>query len=79
MRTEDERSEDSYIDRLYYLMNQPEFSSGNRLASLMGRNRKLIEAMMENQLNEYGVQVIIGKENRAESIQNFSVVAAATA
>ena len=77
MRTEDERgSEDSYIDGLYYLMNQPEFNSGSRLASLMGlvEQRKLIEAMMENQLNEYGVQVIIGKENRAESIQNFSVV-----
>ncbi len=77
MRTEDGRSnEDSYIDGLHYLMNQPEFNSGSRLVSLMGlvEQRKLIEAMMDNQLNEYGVQVIIGKENRAESIQNFSVV-----
>ncbi len=77
MQTEDGRgSEDSYIDGMHYLMNQPEFNSGSRLVSLMGlvEQRKLIEAMMENQLNEYGVQVIIGKENRAESIQNFSVV-----
>ncbi len=77
MGTEDARShEDSYVDGLHYLMNQPEFNTGNRMVSLMGmvEQRKLIEAMMENQLNEYGVQVIIGKENRAESIQNFSVV-----
>ena len=77
MRTEDERShEDSYVDGLHYLMNQPEFNTGNRMVNLMGlvEERKLIEAMMENRPNEYGVQVIIGKENRAESIQNFSVV-----
>jgi heat-inducible transcriptional repressor len=77
MRTEDERShENSYIDGLHYLMNQPEFNTGNRLVNLMGlvEQRKLIEAMMNNKLNEYGVQVIIGKENRSESIQNFSVV-----
>ncbi|MDD4923569.1 MAG: heat-inducible transcriptional repressor HrcA [Dehalococcoidales bacterium] len=77
MRTEDGRSnEDSYVDGLHYLMNQPEFNTGNRMVGLMGlvEQRKLIEAMMDNQLNEYGVQVIIGKENRAESIQNFSVV-----
>jgi heat-inducible transcriptional repressor len=77
MRTEDGRShEDSYVDGLHYVMNQPEFNSGNRLVGLMGvvEQRKLIEAMMDNQLNEYGVQVIIGKENRAESIQNLSVV-----
>jgi heat-inducible transcriptional repressor len=77
MRTEDVRSnEDSYIDGLHYIMNQPEFNTGNSLVSLMGlvEQRKLNEAMMDNQLNEYGVQVIIGKENRASSIQNFSVV-----
>jgi len=77
MRTEDERShENSYIDGLHYLMNQPEFNTGNRLVNLMGlvEQRKLIEAMMNNKLNESGVQVIIGKENRSESIQNFSVV-----
>lgn len=77
MRAEDERShEDSYIDGMHYLMNQPEFNSSNQLLNLISlvEQRKLIEAMMANKLNEYGVQVIIGKENRAESIQNLSVV-----
>lgn len=77
MKTEDQRSnEDSYIDGLHYLMNQPEFNTGNRIVSLIGlmEQRKLIEAMMENQFDECGVQVIIGKENRAQSIQNLSVV-----
>ncbi|MFA5629534.1 MAG: heat-inducible transcriptional repressor HrcA [Dehalococcoidales bacterium] len=77
MQTEDERSnDDSYIDGLYYLMNQPEFNTGSRISNLIGlvEQRKLMEAMLENQPNERGVQVIIGKENRAESIQNFSVV-----
>ncbi|MDD3994935.1 MAG: hypothetical protein PHT06_03915, partial [Dehalococcoidales bacterium] len=64
------------IDGLHYLMNQPEFNTGNRIVSLIGlmEQRKLIEAMMENQFDECGVQVIIGKENRAQSIQNLSVV-----
>jgi heat-inducible transcriptional repressor len=82
MRTEDGRSnEDSYVDGLHYIMNQPEFNTGNRMVGLMGlvEQRKLIEAMMDNQLNEYGVQVIIGKENRAKSIQSFSVVSGAMA
>jgi heat-inducible transcriptional repressor len=77
MRTEDGHSnEESFIDGLHYLMNQPEFITGNQMINLMGmiEQRKLIEAMTNNKLNEYGVQVIIGKENKSESIQNFSVV-----
>lgn len=77
IKTEDiGNNEDPLIDGLYYLMNQPEFNTGSSMADLMGmvEQRKLTEAMMNNKLNEYGVQVIIGKENQSESIQNFSIV-----
>jgi heat-inducible transcriptional repressor len=77
METEDGRSHpEPYMDGLHYLMNQPEFSTGQRMINLMGivDQRQLIDAMLNNKSGDYGIQVIIGKENRSEVIQNYSVV-----
>ena len=77
MKAEDRREcEEPYLDGLHYLLNQPEFSGGQRMASLVGlvEQRKLIEVMVPDELDSYGVQVIIGKENKAEVIQDYSVV-----
>lgn len=77
MKAEDKReSEEPYLDGLHYLLNQPEFSGGQRLVSLVGlvEQRRLVEVMLPDELDSYGVQVIIGKENKAEVIQDYSVV-----
>ncbi len=77
MKAEDEREcEAPYLDGLHYLLNQPEFSGGRRMVSLIGlvEDRKLVEVMLPDELDNYGVRVIIGKENKAEVIQDYSVV-----
>ena len=77
MEAEDERGyEEPYLDGLHYLMNQPEFNTGQRMVDLVGlvEQRKLVEVMVPDDLVSYGVQVVIGKENKAEVIQDYSVV-----
>jgi heat-inducible transcriptional repressor len=46
------------------------------MVSLIGlvEDRKLVEVMLPDELDNYGVRVIIGKENKAEVIQDYSVV-----
>jgi heat-inducible transcriptional repressor len=58
-------------------MTQPEFSTGRRMMGLIGllEQRKLVSAMLPSQPDSFGVQVVIGKENREELIQDYSVVA----
>jgi len=76
MKAEDERGyEEPYLDGLHFLLNQPEFNTSQRMASLVDlvEHRKLLEVIIPDEL-EYGVQVIIGKENKAEVIQDYSVV-----
>ena len=77
MKAEDERvHEEPYLDGLHFLMNQPEFNTVQRMVSLVGlvEQRKLIEVMVPEKLGSREVQVIIGKENKEEIIQDYSVV-----
>ncbi len=78
MQAEDERGyEEPYLDGLHYLMNQPEFSSsGQRISGLVSliEQRKLMDMIIPELFNDYDVRVIIGKENRQEAIQDYSVV-----
>ena len=76
MKAEDERwYEEPYLYGLHFLLNQPEFNISQRMVSLVDlvEQRKLVEVMVPDEL-DYGVQVIIGKENKAEVIQDYSVV-----
>jgi len=77
MQAEDGKGyEEPYLDGMHYLMNQPEFSSGQKMMSLMGlvEQRKLVEVMLPEDLEGGGVRVVIGSENREESVHDYSVV-----
>ncbi|MFH1663124.1 MAG: heat-inducible transcriptional repressor HrcA [Chloroflexota bacterium] len=78
MQTEDSRGhEEPYMDGLHYLMNQPEFNTGGqRIASLVGliEQRKLMDIILPEAFDGCDVQVVIGRENREETIQDCSVV-----
>ena len=77
MQTEDEQEyEEPYLDGLHFILNQPEFAHSQRMQALMElvENRNLLKAIAPPGLNRQAVQVVIGKENKAEAIQNYSVV-----
>ncbi len=77
MQAEDEQeSERSYLDGLHFALNQPEFHQAQRLLTLMElvECRRLLRTIIPEEIVSQGVQVIIGKENKADSIQNCSVV-----
>lgn len=77
MQDEDEQEyEQSYLDGLHFTLNQPEFRQSQRgqvLTELVDC-RKLMRTITPEELDSYGVQVIIGKENKTEAIQDYSVV-----
>jgi len=77
MHAEDEEeSEKSYLDGLHFALNQPEFRQAQQLLTLMElvECRRLLRTITPEEVVSHGVQVIIGKENKAEAIQNCSVV-----
>jgi len=78
MQAEDERGyEEPYLDGLHYLMNQPEFSSGGqRISGLVSliEQRMLMDMIIPELISDYDIRVIIGKENKQEAIQDYSVV-----
>ena len=77
MQAEDEQEyENPYLDGLHFILNQPEFVHSDRMQPLMDlvEQRGLLKVIAPTGLNRRAVQVVIGKENKAESIQNYSVV-----
>ena len=77
MQAEDEQEyEEPYLDGLHFMLNQPEFAHSHRMLNLIEliEYRSLLKTILPKGLSSYGVQVIIGKENKAEVIHNYSVV-----
>ena len=77
MQAEDEQEyEEPYLNGWHLMLNQPEFISSRRMLALMElvEHRNLLSTIVPHKLPSKGVQVIIGKENEAEAIQDFSVV-----
>jgi len=77
MQSEDEREyEEPYLDGWHFMLNQPEFVHGHRMLALMElvEHKNLLKVIIPPQLTGRGVQVIIGKENKAEVIHDYSVV-----
>jgi len=77
MQAEDEQEyEKSYLDGLHFTLNQPEFRQAHRVLPLMELVdcRNLLKTILPEEMGSQGVQVIIGKENKAEAIQDCSVV-----
>jgi heat-inducible transcriptional repressor len=77
MQAEDRQEyQEPYLEGWHFILNQPEFSRSDRMRSLMElvEGRTLLRVIVPSGLSQQGVQVIIGKENRNEAIQNCSVV-----
>jgi heat-inducible transcriptional repressor len=77
MKAEDEQEyEEPYLDGLHFILNQPEFAHSHRMLNLMElvEHRSLLRSIVPSWLTNQGVQVVIGKENRAEVIRDYSVV-----
>jgi heat-inducible transcriptional repressor len=77
MQAEDGRTgQEVFLDGWHFLMDQPEFSQGARLNQLMNlfEQRRLGEVMAQDSPLGYGVQVVIGKENQSEAVQECSLV-----
>jgi len=77
MQDEDEQNyEETYLDGLHFMLSQPEFSENRQWLGLMElvEHRKLIRTIMPPEQPSQRVQVVIGRENKAESIHDYSVV-----
>jgi len=77
MQAEDEQEyEEPHFDGLHFMLNQPEFAHGHRLLELVEliEQRDLLRIIVPPDLATEGVQVVIGRENRAEVIQECSVL-----
>ena len=77
MQSEDEQKyEEPYLDGLHFTLNQPEFAHSERVRVLMEliEYRSLLKSIIPKNLSQDKVHVIIGKENEAAAMQNFSVV-----
>jgi heat-inducible transcriptional repressor len=77
MQTEDERnSVDTYLEGWHFLFNQPEFEQTRQIMSLMelAEHRNLLQTILPQSLPDQGAKIVIGKENEAEAVQNYSIV-----
>ncbi len=77
MKAEDwQEYEDSYLDGLHFMLEQPEFTHGQRAQSLMElvEQRRLGRVIIPEEMTEQGVKVVIGRENRVDVIRDYSVV-----
>jgi heat-inducible transcriptional repressor len=77
MQAEDEQEyEEPYLDGLHFMLGQPEFTQSQRMTSLLELidHRNLIKIIASEGLTNQEVQVVIGRENRAEAIQDYSVI-----
>jgi len=77
IQAEDEREyEEPYLDGWHFMVNQPEFTNSRRMLGLMElvEQRSLLRAITPPELTSRGVRVIIGNENKAEVIRDYSVI-----
>ena len=77
MQAEDEQGyEEPYLDGLHFMLNQPEFAHSNQILALLEliEHRKLVMTIIPGKLASHQVQVVIGKENKAEAIHSYSVI-----
>ena len=77
MHTEDSKEyQEPYLEGWHFMLDQPEFAHSDQMRTLMElfERRGLLKVIAPSRLSQPGVQVIIGKENKYEAIQNCSVV-----
>jgi heat-inducible transcriptional repressor len=68
--------EETYMEGLQFIFNKPEFSGAQQALTLVDllEQKNLMRLILPRELDEPGVHVIIGQENEARSIHNFSVI-----
>ena len=77
MQAEDEEGyEGPYLDGLHFMFEQPEFTNALQAQKLveLTEHKDLMRVLVPHGVSSQGVQVVIGTENAAEAIQNYSVV-----
>ena len=77
MQDEDEDEyEGPYFDGLHFMFSQPEFIQSRQMQNLveLTEQRNLLRIILPEERGSRKAQVIIGKENKEEAIQNYSVV-----
>jgi heat-inducible transcriptional repressor len=77
MQTEDSKEyQEPYLEGWHFMLDKPEFAHSDQIRTLMElvERRGLLKVIVPEKLSVPGVQVIIGKENQYEAIQNCSVV-----
>ena len=77
MQVEDEREYgEPYLDGLHFMLGQPEFAQSQRMLALMELvdHRNLLKIIAPQEPTGKKVQVVIGEENEAEAIHDYSVV-----
>ncbi|MFC2045478.1 heat-inducible transcriptional repressor HrcA [Chloroflexota bacterium] len=77
MQTEDNQEyEEPRLNGLHFMLSQPEFANSQRTPSLLELidQGSLLNIIAPKGLSTDEVQVVIGKENKAEVIQDYSIV-----
>lgn len=77
MQSEDAQVfEEPYLEGWHFMLNQPEFAQSQRLLALseLIERKHLLETIGLLESSSQKVQVVIGKENKAEVIKGYSVV-----
>ena len=78
MEAEDNQEhEEPYLDGLHFTLNQPELTHNHWLTQTLMElieQRNLLRSIIPSPLTGKGVQVIIGKENKTETVHDYSVV-----
>ena len=77
MQDEDEDEyEGPYFDGLHFMFSQPEFIQNRQIQNLveLTEQRNLLRIILPEKQSSQRVQVIIGKENKEEAVQGYSVV-----
>ena len=77
MEVEDRQDyEEPYLDGWHFIFTQPEFTRNRRMLALMElvEQRSLMRTILPPELASRGVQVIIGSENKAEVVRDYSIV-----
>ncbi|MCL1885294.1 MAG: heat-inducible transcriptional repressor HrcA [Dehalococcoidia bacterium] len=77
LQAEDSHSgQEMFLEGWHFLINQPEFSQGSRLLNLirLAEQKKLVDLMTLHDLADYGVRVVIGRENKEEAVHDCSLV-----
>ncbi|MFC1938227.1 heat-inducible transcriptional repressor HrcA [Chloroflexota bacterium] len=73
---DEEEYKEPYLNGLHFMLGQPEFAHSQRMLALVElvEHRNLLRTIIPLGLAGHGVQVIIGRENKAEAIHDYSVV-----